>query len=81
MRGTFRDYIDDHQRMTKRFGQPQRCEVCGTTDKRKAYDWANLSGQYSNMADYRRMCRSCHAKHDETIANIKHMRERMAARD
>lgn len=80
-KGDDASYKAMHQRLTKRFGQPQRCEVCGTTDKRRRYDWASLSGQYQDMGDYRRMCRSCHWKYDKIILNIKCMRERKAARD
>ena len=72
-------YTAMHHRLTKKFGQPKRCEVCGTTDSEKQYDWASLSGHYSEMSDYRRMCRSCHWKYDQKILNIKHMRERKVA--
>ncbi len=79
-KGDLAGYKAMHLRMTKRFGQPKRCDQCGTTDKRKAYSWASLTRKYHDMNDYRRMCRSCHARYDGTIANIKHMRERMVAR-
>ena len=41
------------------------CSVCGTTESYKAYDWANLSGQYQDINDYAPMCRSCHRKYDK----------------
>ena len=74
-KGNQASYQAFHLRMIAEFGQPKRCEQCGTTDKRKSYDWANLTGNYHDMADYRRMCRSCHSKMDNKIMNIKHMRE------
>ena len=74
-------YAAFHIRLTKRFGQPKRCEQCGTTDKRKSYDWANLTGNYSDIKDYRRLCRSCHWKLDQRILNITKMRERKTARE
>lgn len=53
-----------HLRLTSRFGQPSRCEVCFTEDPTKSYDWANLSGKYDDLLDYKRMCRSCHRRYD-----------------
>ena len=60
-----------HRRLYRVFGQPSKCDVCGTTDPEKTYDWANLSGDYQNPSDYKRMCRSCHAKYDEKYKNFK----------
>ena len=74
-------YSAMHTRLTKRFGQPKRCEACGTTDARRSYDWANLTGNYSDVTDYRRLCRSCHWKLDQRILNIAWMRERKVARE
>jgi hypothetical protein len=53
-----------HRRLYRAFGQPEKCDICGTTDKSKWYDWANLTGDYDNPADFKRMCRSCHRKYD-----------------
>jgi hypothetical protein len=63
-------YTAYHNRIASLHGQPQKCEVCGTSDSKKTYDWANLSGRYADPSDYRRMCRSCHWKHDQTIRNL-----------
>ena len=46
-----------------RVPQPQ-CERCGTTDPTKRYEWANLTGHYEDVADYERMCKSCHERYD-----------------
>ena len=51
-------------------GQPFKCEVCATDDPEKYYDWANMTGKFNDPSDYKRMCRSCHAKHDNSITNI-----------
>jgi len=69
-------YAAFHKRMESLMGKPQKCEVCGTVDTNKTYDWANLTGRYDDPGDYKRMCRSCHWKHDQKILNIKHMRNR-----
>ena len=68
-----------HLRVQALRGKPRKCESCGTTDKRKSYDWANISGEYDNPGDYKRMCRSCHWKLDGTINNIKRMNGREVA--
>lgn len=60
-----------HKRLYRAFGQPSRCDVCGTADEAKTYDWANLTGKYTDPTDYKRMCRSCHAKYDKKFHNFK----------
>jgi hypothetical protein len=60
-----------HIRLYKRFGQPSKCAVCGTDDPSKSYDWANLTGKYEDVHDYKRMCRSCHWKYDDKKQNWK----------
>ncbi len=47
-------------------GQKEECEVCGTKDKARTYDWANLTGKYHDPKDYKRMCRKCHRLYDFT---------------
>ena len=58
-----------HYRICKAKGKPQKCDKCGTTKKTR-YQWANLTGDYNNLDDYKRMCQSCHAKFDNIIKNI-----------
>lgn len=41
------------------------CSICGTDDKSKTYDWANLSGDYGNVYDYAPMCGQCHRQYDK----------------
>jgi hypothetical protein len=58
-----------HLRVAQLRGKPSLCETCGTTTA-TAFDWANLTGDYKNPMDYKRLCRSCHSKMDRTIRNI-----------
>lgn len=54
-----------HDWLRKHHGRPNLCEVCGTTDPNKNYEWANLSHEYRrDRKDFKRMCISCHRRHD-----------------
>jgi len=75
-KGADAGYAALHKRVEKLRGRPSKCEVCGTDAETKFYDWANLTGRYDDPGDYKRMCRSCHWKHDKKILNIRRMRER-----
>jgi DNA-binding GntR family transcriptional regulator len=66
-----------HRRLYSLYGKPKMCAVCGTTEKHRSYDYANLSGNYHDINDYKPMCRSCHWKYDKKIGNIKHMNQKM----
>lgn len=63
-KGKSAGYQAKHTRIQRALGTPQKCEVCATTDTSKTYDWANLTGNYDDPKDYRRMCRSCHRRYD-----------------
>jgi hypothetical protein len=78
-RGDAATYTAFHNRVTAAKGQPKHCEECGTTDPSKTYDWANLSGNYADINDYKRMCRSCHWKLDDKIQNITKNRKEVHA--
>lgn len=62
-------YSAVHKRLRKDRGTPSLCEHCGTTMAKK-FEWAytgpgHESGAYSaNLADYIRLCTSCHIKFD-----------------
>ena len=58
-------YARQHNAVRKARGAPQECAHCGTTDPDKIYEWANLTGDYENVDDYERMCRSCHRAYDK----------------
>lgn len=64
-----------HLRVANLRGEPKACMECGTEDRRKDYQWASMTGKYQDPYDYRRLCRSCHAKQDNVIYNIRHMRK------
>lgn len=59
-----------HRRVELAIGKPRRCEQCGTTTA-KRYEWANLTGKYEDVFDYKRLCVSCHHTMDGTVANFK----------
>lgn len=71
-RGEMVCYKAAHQRVYAARGRPSACEHCGTTDPEKRYEWANLTGRHHDPADYLRLCRSCHCKHDGLIRNLGH---------
>ena len=53
-----------HNWVQKHKGKPKKCENCGTK-KATQYDWANISQEYKReLNDFKRLCRSCHAKFD-----------------
>ena len=53
-----------HNWVQKHLGKPKECEQCHTTTA-KQYDWANISQEYKrDLSDWKRLCRSCHAKYD-----------------
>lgn len=53
-----------HLRVARSRGRPQHCEDCGTTDPKNTYEWANLTGNYNDPSDYKRLCRTCHRRYD-----------------
>lgn len=64
-KGSDAGYQAMHLRLYRLKGAPSVCDVCGTTDERHNYDWANLSGHYEDPDDYARMCRFCHRRYDD----------------
>ena len=63
-------YAALHLRVQTIRGTDSKCDTCGTTDPERAYDWANLTGNYADPWDYDRLCRSCHWKLDNKVANL-----------
>lgn len=57
-------YTAFHLRVQKARGRPTKCERCGEDDPAARYEWANLTGEYSNIEDYERMCVHCHRRFD-----------------
>lgn len=69
-RGCDASLVSKHKRLYRLLGQPSRCDECGTTDTSLTYDWANLTGNYDDASDFKRMCRSCHWKYDKKHLNL-----------
>ena len=63
-KGNNASYSAFHQRLHKIKGLPKKCEICGLNNKNRMYHWANLTGKFENIDDYKRMCVSCHRKFD-----------------
>jgi rubrerythrin len=65
-KGKEASYKAFHQRLKENRGEARSygCSVCGTTSKDESYDWANLTGDYSNLNDFAPMCRKCHRQYD-----------------
>jgi len=59
-------YVGGHHRVKRMRGAPTKCSECGQDDPTKVYHWANLTGEYDNPADYRRLCVSCHSNFDRS---------------
>jgi hypothetical protein len=62
-------YAAHHYRVQNVRGTPSKCSMC-ETEKAKRFEWANVTGNYSNIYDYIRLCKSCHSKFDNVIINI-----------
>jgi len=63
-KGDRASYAAFHYRLSRLKGEPDYCEVCGTREA-KRFEWANLTGRLDDVDDYKRMCKSCHARYDE----------------
>jgi len=59
-----------HLRVQTARGKASKCSDCGESDKNKRYNWANISGNYTDVMDYKELCVSCHNKMDNKINNI-----------
>ncbi len=68
MKSGDKGYRQFHYQVEKRRGKPSKCEECGTLDAKK-YEWANITGDYENTDDYKRLCTSCHRLLDLPIWN------------
>ncbi len=58
-----------HKRVVKARGKPRVCAACDTKTA-KRYEWANLTGNYADVHDYVRLCKSCHNRIDGVIDNL-----------
>lgn len=57
-------YAALHTRLQRRRGIADHCEVCKNTETETRYEWANLTGDYPNIDDYKQMCAKCHRNYD-----------------
>ena len=58
-------YSGYHRRLHQKRGLPSFCEHCKTTTATR-YEWANISGHFEDVNDYKRLCKSCHSRFDRT---------------
>lgn len=68
-RGDDAEYNALHVRVLNARGRPSECEECGTTEALR-YEWANVSGHYEDIYDYRRLCSRCHQIFDHGHAGL-----------
>ena len=52
-----------HLRVEAARGKPMRCEWCNDEGGLR-YEWANLTGNYTDVFDFVRLCLSCHRTYD-----------------
>lgn len=69
-KGNDASYAAFHYRVYSQNGNADHCEVCGRNDYETVYDWANITGAYEDINDYKQMCRSCHFKMDGVRNNL-----------
>ena len=60
-----------HYKVRQLRGKPNECEDCGESSEDKHYEWANISGDYADIYDYKRLCKSCHNIFDGIIKNLR----------
>lgn len=51
-----------HMRVEYQRGKPNRCDECGNNNPNIKYEWANISGYYKDVYDFKRLCIKCHKK-------------------
>ncbi len=59
-----------HYRVQAAKGKANHCDECGRSDDGIVYDWANMTGRFDYVDDYKQMCRSCHFKKDGHRNNL-----------
>jgi hypothetical protein len=64
-KGDDANYHSKHVYIYRKLGQPCFCSNCKTNDKKKNYEWANISGKYKrDLSDWIRLCIPCHRNYD-----------------
>lgn len=65
-KGEMVGYRGIHSWVQRNYGKAEKCEVCGTTEKRVC--WANRDKQYSrNIEDWFQACDTCHKAYDTNV--------------
>lgn len=59
-RGDRAGYKALHLRVASERGQPMYCTICKCSGPEYKYEWANMSGDYTDINSYKRLCVSCH---------------------
>lgn len=72
-RGDKAGYSPLHKRLYRLRGKANECKENEDKKKSMRFEWANLTGKYEDINDYRSMCKSCHAKYDKAQYNLPHM--------
>lgn len=58
-------YAGLHMYIQKKLGKPDRCDICGSTDEKEKYEWANKDHKYKkSLSDWFRACKKCHQQYD-----------------
>lgn len=70
-KGDEASYIALHAWVQRKLGKPTICENCGKDGlSGHRIHWANKSREYRrDIADWKRLCVSCHSKYDKTWVN------------
>lgn len=63
-KGDAATYTALHLRVQVERGNPKCCNRCCANDPAIRYEWANLTGDYTDVNDYERMCVTCHRRYD-----------------
>lgn len=64
-KGDDASYMASHGRVYRSRGT---ADFCVFGDHEGPYEWANLMGDYPDIADYASMCTHCHRRYDGSIA-------------
>lgn len=51
-----------HKQLERKRTKPTQCSKCGGSDKQ--IEWANISGEYKGLEDFKALCKSCHQIYD-----------------
>lgn len=68
-KGSGATYSAFHNRVERARGKPSKCDECGT-EEANSFEWANVSGKYDDVFDYRRLCGGCHKRFDKIHLNF-----------